>query len=180
MDETTVDGQGCKTMMMTWPVIRVGLAVCVIFFQFCSMACAWEGKVIRIQDGDSFQVRQGRHLQTVRLYGIDCPEYQQPGGQRAKKLTSSLVKGRLVEIIPMDTDRYGRVVAVVRFGGMVLNAELVRLGLAWVYPRYCTSPTWCRQWQALEQEARRARLGIWREAHPEPPWRSRSKGDNQY
>ena len=157
----------------------VGLIVVMILY-LCGTALAWEGVVRRIQDGDSFQIRQGRSIQTIRLYGIDCPEYQQPGGLRAKKLTSSLVKGRRVEVLPMDADRYGRVVAVVRLGGVVLNAELVRLGHAWVYPRYCTSPGLCRQWQAFEQEARRLRLGIWRDAHPEPPWQSKSRTVNRY
>ena len=157
----------------------VGLAV-VMFFHFCGTVLAWEGVVTRILDGDSFQVRQGRNTMTIRLYGIDCPEYQQPGGQRAKKLTSALVKGRRVEILPMDTDRYGRIVAVVRFGGMVLNGELVRSGWAWVYPRYCTSPALCNQWQAWEQEARRSRQGIWREASPEPPWQARSHNGDRY
>lgn len=160
-------------------ILSVGLVV-IVLVELCGTAMAWEGVVTRIQDGDSFQVRQGRRTQTIRLYGIDCPEYQQPGGQRAKKLTSSLVKGRRVEIFPMDTDRYGRIVAVVRLGGLVLNAELVRLGSAWVYPRYCTSPALCRQWQAWEQEARRSRLGIWRDAHPEPPWQARSRNDDHY
>jgi len=165
-------------MAMRRKVFRiVGLAMAMMFY-LVGIAAAWEGVVTRIQDGDSFQVRQGRSTQTIRLYGIDCPEYQQPGGQRAKKLTSSLVKGRRVEILPMDTDRYGRIVAVVRLGGLVLNAELVRSGWAWVYPRYCTSPSLCRQWQAWEQEARRSRLGIWRDAHPEPPWQSRARNDS--
>lgn len=150
----------------------------LLFFISCGTALAWEGVVMRIQDGDSFQVRRDHRTESIRLYGIDCPEYQQPGGQKAKKLTSSLVKGRRVDILPMDTDRYGRTVAIVQVGGLVLNAELVRMGWAWVYPRYCTAQAMCRQWQSLEQEARRLRLGIWRDVHPEPPWQAKSRRDN--
>lgn len=135
---------------------------------------AWEAVATHMQDGDSFRVRQGRTIHTIRLYGIDCPEYQQPGGQQAKKMTASLVKGRRLDVFPVDTDRYGRIVAVVTVDGRVLNAELIRAGWAWVYPRYCTSQPLCRQWEALEREARRARQGIWQDPAPEAPWQWKS------
>ena len=149
----------------------------VMVMGICGTAQAWDGVVTQIQDGDSFRVRQGRAITTIRLYGIDCPEYQQPGGQQAKKLTSSLVKGRRIDIQPMDTDRYGRIVAVVRLGGQVVNAELIRAGWAWVYPRYCTAQPVCRQWEALERSARRERRGIWRDPAPEAPSRWKAKRD---
>lgn len=163
---------------MTRKSISIIVLAMFLLFDSCGTVLAWEGVVMRIQDGDSFQVRREHRTESIRLYGIDCPEYQQPGGKQAKKLTSSLVKGHRGDILPMDTDRYGRTVAIVRVGGLVLNAELVRTGWAWVYPRYCTAQALCRQWQSLEQEARRSRLGIWQDAHPEPPWQAKSRRGN--
>lgn len=153
----------------------VSVLVVVMLLGICGIARAWEAVVTQIQDGDSFRVRQGRATTTIRLYGIDCPEYQQPGGQQAKSLTAALVKGRRVDIQPMDIDRYDRVVAVVRFDGQVVNAELVRAGWAWVYPRYCTTQPECRQWEVLERDARRSRRGIWRDPAPEAPWQWKAK-----
>jgi len=149
----------------------------VTVMSICGTSQAWEGVVTKIQDGDSFRVRQGRATKTIRLYGIDCPEYQQPGGLQAKKLTSSLLKGRHIDIQPVDRDRYGRIVAVVRLGGQVVNAELVHTGWAWVYPRYCRAQPICRQWETLERDARRERRGIWRDPAPEAPWRWKAKRD---
>jgi endonuclease YncB( thermonuclease family) len=42
-----------------------------------------------------------------------------------------------VDVEPVTTDRYGRTVAFVRVGDLLVNEELIRQGLAWVYTRYC-------------------------------------------
>lgn len=53
----------------------------------------------------------------------------------------------------MDTDRYGRSVAVVLVDGKSLNEELVKASYAWVYPQYCKIPS-CQKWYQYETEAR--------------------------
>jgi endonuclease YncB( thermonuclease family) len=133
-------------------------------------AQAWEGRVTRVLDGDSLRIRHGAQVETIRLYGIDCPEYGQPGWQEAKNMTSALVRDQNVIVAPVDTDRYGRTVAVVAMRGRVLNTELVQTGMAWLYPQYCRTPSLCEEWETLEQRARQQRLGLWRERHPVPPW----------
>lgn len=137
---------------------------------FHSSALAYEAVVTHVLDGDSFRVRRGRAIETIRLYGIDCPEYRQDGWLEAKKMTMALLGRYSIEIQPMDTDRYGRTVALVRARGHVVNAELVRSGWAWVYRRYCHAQPFCRQLDEFEQEARRDRRGIWRKNKPVPPW----------
>jgi endonuclease YncB( thermonuclease family) len=57
-------------------------------------------------------------------------------------------------------------VAVVFVGRTNVNLELVRRGLAWHYTRYSSD----RQLAAAERSARAARLGLWADAHPIPPW----------
>ena len=142
----------------------------VIILGWSAPAAARDGVVTRVLDGDSFRVRVGRTTETIRLYGIDCPEYRQSGWQQAKKRTNALVRGHRVGIQPMDVDRYGRTVALVSVDGHLLNAELVRTGWAWVYHRYCHAQPLCRQMETLEREARHNRRGIWQEQHPIPPW----------
>jgi endonuclease YncB( thermonuclease family) len=133
-------------------------------------AQTWEGRVTRVLDGDSFRVMQGGTTATIRLYGIDCPEYDQRSGQEAKALTKALVQGKIVSIEPMDTDRYGRIVALVQSRGRLVNGELVRNGLAWVYPRYCLAQPICRDLGHLERDARNQGLELWQEEKPVPPW----------
>ncbi len=133
---------------------------------------AWSGKVIGVADGDTITVLRDKQPQKIRLYGIDCPEKRQPFGKRAKQLTSELVFGKLVEVEPVATDRYGRTVAFVQVENVLLNEELIKEGLGWVYVRYCKLPL-CVEWQGLELEAKFGKRGLWREQGEIPPWEYR-------
>jgi endonuclease YncB( thermonuclease family) len=103
-------------------------------------AWVWSGKVIGVADGDTITVLHEKRPERIRLCGIDCPEKRQPFGKRAKQFTSELVFGKVVEIDPVDTDRYGRTVAFVRVEDITVNEELIKKGLGWVYVRYCKLP----------------------------------------
>jgi micrococcal nuclease len=136
-----------------------------------SPAIAWEGTVIRVLDGDSIRIRQGEEIVTVRLYGIDSPEYRQAFWRKAKDATNDLlVQGERVTVEPLDIDRYGRIVALVGSRGRSVNEELVRRGMTWVYPHYCKAQPLCRNLGELEQTARKQKLGLWRDRSPVPPW----------
>ena len=91
------------------------------------------------------------------MYGIDTPERGQAFGTKAKKFTSDMVFGKVVEIEPVDIDRYGRTVALVAVFKRLVNEELVNAGFAWVYTRYCTLPfarggsCWCPRLERLSE-----------------------------
>ena len=56
------------------------------------------------------------------------------------------------EIDERYQDFYGRTIAtVILDDGVNLNEELVREGLAWVYPRYCDVEPMCSKWNELQQ-----------------------------
>ena len=50
--------------------------------------------------------------------------------------------------------------------GLDVSEEQVRRGMAWVYRTYSKDPQLLR----LEADAREARLGLWADATPVPPW----------
>jgi len=135
-----------------------------------AQALAWEGTVTRVLDGDTILVRHQGETITIRLYGIDCPEYGQPYWQEAKGAVQDMVLGKKVRIESMDTDQYGRTVGLVGVRGGLVNAELVRQGMAWVYTRYCTQQSLCRSLRDIEDAARMNRVGLWRDRKPAPPW----------
>ncbi len=54
----------------------------------------FSGKCTSVSDGDTITVQNDGQPIRVRLYGIDCPEIQQPFGARAKQFTSGLTLGR--------------------------------------------------------------------------------------
>jgi micrococcal nuclease len=75
----------------------------------------------------------------VRLVEIDAPEKSQAYGQRSKQSLSDLVFGKQVRVEQQDRDRYGRVVGRVYAGGLDVNAEQVKRGMAWVYRKSALS-----------------------------------------
>jgi endonuclease YncB( thermonuclease family) len=130
----------------------------------------WSGQCVGVSDGDTIKVMLYGKAQTIRLFGIDCPEKKQAFGTRAKQYTSSLVFGKAVTIYSKGSDRYGRVLGWVFVGGRCINADLVSSGLAWWYRQY--SPNEAKLAQ-LEATSRAAKLGLWADAAPVPPWEYR-------
>ena len=126
----------------------------------------------KVLDGDSLIVTTSKEKLEIRLWGIDSPEMSQPFGQEAKAHLESIVAGRRLDIEKMATDRYGRTVAKVHVGSVTANQEMIHRGAAWVYDRYCTSAI-CDDWRKLEDDAHRARRGLWEYRKSEAPWRWR-------
>ncbi len=133
---------------------------------------AWSGKVVGVADGDTITVLRDKEQVRIRLYGVDCPERYQPFSKKAKQFTSEMVFGKVVEVEPVDIDRYNRLVALVTVFKRLVNEELINAGFAWVYTRYCDRPI-CERWKVLEYGAREARRGLWADPNPIPPWEFR-------
>ena len=110
----------------------------------------------------------------VRLHGIDAPEAKQAFGTVARKALADLIAEKVVSVEEVDRDRYGRVVGRVTIGGKLVNAEMVRDGLAWRYVTYDNR----NEFGKLEDDARRHRRGLWADAHPVAPWEWR-KGEKE-
>jgi endonuclease YncB( thermonuclease family) len=96
-----------------------------------------------------------------------------------------MVYGKIVEVKVMATDRYGRTVAMIYaeldacpLTGVsikaLLNQELIKAGLAWVYWEYCGHPI-CETWKGLQIGARMDKRGLWADPDPIPPWEFRRK-----
>lgn len=115
------------------------------------------GPLVRVKDGDSLVAKvQGVEME-FRLSDVDAPERDQPYAREAKRELSSLVASKQLVLMPFDTDRYGRTVAHVWNGNTHVNAEMVRRGAAWFYPKYARDETI----YLIEQEARDAKRGLW-------------------
>lgn len=148
-----------------------------------------QGTVVSILDGDEIKVRSKGKRITVQLHGIDCPEKDQPFGTKANQLTSKLVRGKSVRVIPVDrqADEKGRIRAEVYFrrtdvieihrGNRImqrkvtvstrLGEELVRAGLAWWHKQRAPND---EELARLESEARKAGRGLWSAPAPVAPW----------
>ena len=124
-----------------------------------ALAFAGTCKVISVNDGDTFTCLTDQDdLIKVRLAEIDAPELGQPYGEHSKQALYSLISSEIVRLNIQDTDSYGRTVArVTRGDGVDVNAELIKAGAAWVYPKHLKDQSLLR----IETEARSIPLGLW-------------------
>ena len=125
--------------------------------------------VVDVVDGDTLKVVDDDKLTVVRLYGVDCPEKKQASGMDAKAFTEGMVEDKTVDIAPIDTDRYGRTVAIVMLGEQCLQEQLLISGLAWVYPQYCRKQ-FCAAWSTLQKISAENKWGLWADHLPVQPW----------
>lgn len=142
---------------------------------------SFSAKVVGVTDGDTIKVLIGGNKEIkVRLDSIDCPEKDQPFGNKAKQATSDLVFGKKVAIQKTGEDRYGRTLAFVVVDGVNVCEYLVENGWAWNYEKYSKS----KRLAQLHREALLDGRGLWAivnqvdfNATPEPipPWAWRKK-----
>jgi micrococcal nuclease len=129
---------------------------------------AVHARVVRVVDGDTIEAEVGGADEDVRYIGVDTPETVKPGtpvqcfGPQASAYNHRLVEGRSVRLV-FDRERrdvYGRLLAYVYLHGRLVNAALVRGGLARtlsIPPNTAHAPLFHR----LAARAGRAGRGLW-------------------
>jgi micrococcal nuclease len=151
------------------------------------------GHVVFVVDGDTIHVQIGDRVEKVRYIGVDAPEIPHPrgrpaggghdggttrarprrhalpntaaAGEAARRINIDLVGGRLVrlEFDRQRRDDYRRLLAYVWVDDTMVNAEMVKRGYAEVMsipPDFRHRALLLR----LQQDAREAGRGLWREA----------------
>jgi micrococcal nuclease len=144
----------------------------ILLFSLISVNESVNAFVIGISSGDTIIVSLSDNKQIkVRLEGIDCPELDQVYGDSAKMATVALCYKKNVRIEKTGLDTYGRTLAFVYIDDVCINKELIRLGMAWQYAQYNNDP----EFKKLETEARKNKVGLWRDENPIAPWDFRHK-----
>jgi micrococcal nuclease len=124
--------------------------------------------VAQVVDGDTLVTDGGIK---VRLLGLDAPEMERDGrpadflAHQAKAALAEMTLHRTVslEYDRLRYDRYGRLLAYLRLADHTLvNAELVRLGMARVY-LIAPNLHYQKELLAVQQEAIEAQRGVWRQ-----------------
>lgn len=142
-------------------------ALALILITFPVSAESLSGKVVGVADGDTLTLLTAEHSQVrVRLAEIDAPEKSQAYGQASKQSLADLCFGKQAEVRVIDTDRYGRTVGRINCNGTDANLTQVQKGLAWAYRKYLHDNVILN----AELQAKTARLGLWQDADPTPPW----------
>ncbi|MGJ4953831.1 thermonuclease family protein [Bradyrhizobium sp. HKCCYLS20291] len=121
-----------------------------------------------IVDGDTLDI----HGTRIRLWGIDAPESAQlcrgrkpyRCGALAANTLDAFARGKVISCMPVDGDRYGRIVARCAAGAVDLGRFMVSRGLAIEEPQYSHGA-----YASDQLAARRAGRGIWSGRFVEPP-----------
>jgi micrococcal nuclease len=125
-------------------------------------------QVTAVIDGDTLFVSHDGKKEKVIMYGIDCPELGQFGGEEAKQFTNACCYHKDVTLDIHGHDKFNRLVAVVLLSdGANLNQELVKRGLAWWSDKFAPDDAALKR---LHSEAKNAKVGLWAAPNPVPPW----------
>jgi len=125
-------------------------------------------QVVRVIDGDTFEVNLNGKTEKVRLIGVDTPETvhpiigEEPYGKEASNFTKSQLEGKQVklELDVQERDQYGRILAYVWLNGKLFNEVLLREGYAQV-ATYPPNVKYVEKFTAAQKEAREAGRGLW-------------------
>jgi len=145
------------------------LLICfvLLLFPYSSFA-EFTAPVVSVLDGDTIEALHNHHPTRIRLNSIDCPKKGQGYGKRATQAASELVYGKEVTLQTHGLDKYKRTFADVLLpDGTNVNHALVKDGWCWWYRKYAPGDTVL---EGLKQEAREARIGLWADPQPMPPW----------
>jgi micrococcal nuclease len=155
--------------IVPWLAFAVALAALLLGRGDESRAGPLRGRVVHVADGDTITVRldSGR-TERVRYIGVDTPESVKPDtpvqcfAKKASRFNASLVAGRAVTLRTdaEERDRYGRLLAYVWRGEVLVNAELVRRGYGKPL-EIAPNLAHAAELRRLASAARRAHRGLW-------------------
>ena len=129
-----------------------------------------KGKVVRVIDGDTFELLVNKTTYKVRLNAIDAPEKGQDFYQKSKQALVNLCFSKTVTVELLKKDRYGRWIGeVYSADGQYINGRMISDGYAWHYTKYSKSAPLA----AAESTAKRKKLGLWAQGKPVAPWEYR-------
>lgn len=154
------------------PTLRT-LSLCTLIFALLPMLAAdrphLNGKVVGLSDRDTLKLLVDRTEHKIRLDGIDAPESHQAFGTKSKQALGDKTFSKPVWAVDKGRDRYGRTLGVVWIDKRNINLEIVSDGFAWHYKQFSKD----KELADAETAARKAKHGLWFDAHPTPPWEFR-------
>lgn len=127
-------------------------------------------RVVKVVDGDTFDVIYQKKVTTVRVLLIDTPETHhpvlgvQPYGPEASAYAHQLLDGKTVNLevaVNGGRDKYGRLLAYVFVGGKSYEGLQLLKGLARVAYIFPPNTKYLGQYRADEASARAKGLNIW-------------------
>ena len=139
-------------------LIKKIILLSYLMLQINSASTQNSATVIRVIDGDTYQMLKGKRIFTVRLLNVDAPETKQSFGEAAKDSVSKIILGKSIVVTSLKLDRYNRVLASVTINGKALDSFIVSNGWAWHYAEYSNKP----ELAEMQEMALEKHLGLWK------------------
>ncbi|HON37766.1 MAG: thermonuclease family protein [Desulfomonilia bacterium] len=148
--------------------VRWSFVVLMIVLLVFMLRCAKQldaHEVVEVYDGDTIRIDDGRN---IRLIGVDAPEVDSPytkeepfGKESREHLRKLLAGGKVrIEVGPTPVDRYGRTLAYVYAGDVLVNGRIIQDGWARAEVRFSHKNK--DLFIAYEKEARARKIGMWK------------------
>lgn len=141
---------------LIWYAIFLTIAAILVFKLYPPIQGIMVAEVL---DGDTIVLN---NEEVIRYLGIDTPEKGEPFYSEATEANRNLVWGKQLRLeYDIDKqDRYGRTLAYVWVDTILVNAKLLRMGLASVYT-FVPNVKHVDLFVSKQKEAREDGLGIW-------------------
>ncbi len=131
-----------------------------------------QGRVVRVLDGDTFELLQNSTKVRCRIVEIDAPELSQPFGKSSGDSLRKLLLNQCITCHPLAHDYYHRwLVKVTHLNGhpLTLDSLLIAKGWAWSV-RGWNLKGYDANADLLQADARWYNRGLWACPAPVPPW----------
>ena len=139
---------------------RIYVFACLLALACGNPAEKTNPQVSQIIDGDTFKTTAG---ETIRILGVDTPEAgEECWATEATTFLSDLIDNQTVQLKKdfVEEDIYGRTLAYVYLDDVMINAEILRLGM-WCILIIPPNNLYQDYFQVLENVAQSTGTGLW-------------------
>ena len=143
----------------------------LLLLSFSLSAETITGKVLWIDDGDTFILGRGKELIRIRIWGIDAPEKQMEGKEIASGALAAFIHGKRVNCEAKGEHR-GRIVAQVFYKQKDIGLELLKMGAVWWSDKYAPHQA---DYKIAFEDSKKQKRGLWALGNPEAPWEWRKR-----
>jgi micrococcal nuclease len=130
-----------------------------------------ENKVVKVVDGDTFDLFTKDGIKRIRMIGINTPETLDPRkevecfGPEASSKLKELLDGKIVRVETDETqgelDKYGRLLRYVYLDDENINQKMVQEGFAFEYT-YKKKYKFQKEFRESQSNAKKNNLGLWK------------------
>ncbi|HQN65743.1 MAG TPA: thermonuclease family protein [Methylophilus sp.] len=117
-------------------------------------------------DGDTVKINDNGQTFKLRITDIDAPERNQTYGLKSRRALMKLCTRADIRYQISGVDKYQRKVGKLQCNQQDVSLYMVQNGHAWFADHFSSDYTL----YLAQKEAQQAKLGLWQDSKPSPPW----------